>query len=220
MTGLEPTDWNARYQEWQDEFEQGEEQSKEQSAGQRRAAPPSHPLDDYQGDYEHPGYGIYTVRRAGEGLELVMNDKHAMPLQHYHYDVFDARLEQWDTPFQFNFTTDLRGNVSGFSVQLEPMAAAIVFSRRPDRRLSDPAFLTQFTGAYELQGMTYTVTLREGKLVLRTMIREYELVPYQGNEFKLKGLESCSFEFRLDERGACREAILTQPGSVQTAKRK
>lgn len=220
LAGLEPTDWNARYREWQEEFEQGEARAQEQSAGQRRTAPPAHPLDDYLGDYEHPGYGIYTVRRQGEGMELVTNDKLVLPLTHYHYEVFEAAVKQWDLRLKLNFSTDLRGSVAGFSVQLEPLTPDIVFTRRPDRRLSDPAFLGQFTGEYDLLGMAYSVTLCEGRLVLRTMMRQYGLLPYQGTEFKLEGLEGCSVEFRLDEQGVCSEAVFTQPGAVHTAARK
>jgi len=220
LAGLEPTDWNALYREWQDEFEQGEAQSKQQSSAQRRAAPPSHPLDDYLGDYEHPGYGVYTVRQQGDGLDLVTNDKIAMPLEHYHYDIFEADLDQLDVRFKLSFSTDLQGNIAGFSSQIEPAVPDLVFTRRPDRRLRDPAFLAQFTGEYDVMGMTFVTILREDKLFLRTMTREHELVPYRGTEFKFKGLDNVSFEFRLDEHGVCHEAIFTQPGAVHTAKRK
>jgi hypothetical protein len=220
LAGLEPTDWNETYRQMQDEFEQGEAQSKEQAAAQRRAAPPSHPLDDYLGDYEHPAYGVYTVRRAGEGLELVANDKLVLPMEHHHYDVFATRLEQWDTPFQVHFSLDLRGNVAGFAVQLEPMVKDIVFTRRPDRRLSDPAFLAHFVGEYEVMGITVPIVLRQGHLVAAIPSGEYELVPYQGTEFTLKGLTGRSMAFRADARGVYREMVWTIPGAVYTARRK
>jgi hypothetical protein len=49
---------------------------------------------------------------------------------------------------------------------------------------------------------------------------EYELVPYKGTEFNLKNLTGFSIEFITDESGAVKEAKITQPNGVFTAKKK
>jgi hypothetical protein len=46
------------------------------------------------------------------------------------------------------------------------------------------------------------------------------LVPYKGTTFNLKGLSGYSIEFRMDESGNVKEAKITQPNGIFTAKRK
>jgi len=49
---------------------------------------------------------------------------------------------------------------------------------------------------------------------------EFELVPYKGNTFHLKGLSGYSIEFKPDETGKVTEAVVEQPFGVMTATRK
>jgi len=49
---------------------------------------------------------------------------------------------------------------------------------------------------------------------------EYELVPYKGTRFTLKGVPGVSIEFIQDESGKVSEAKITQPEGVFTAKKK
>jgi hypothetical protein len=48
---------------------------------------------------------------------------------------------------------------------------------------------------------------------------EYELVPYRGTEFNLKGLSGFSIEFKMDDAGVVTEAEITQPEGVFTAQK-
>ena len=157
-------------------------------------------------------------------MELVANDKITIPLQHYHFDVFEANVERFDICLKLVFSNDVKGNISGFSTQIEPMVKEVFFARLPDRRLTDPAFLTQFTGEYELQGMALavelTIELKEGKLFVSLPGQQHELIPYQGTEFTLKGLTGFSIAFKQDENKIFHQIILTQPGFVFTANRK
>lgn len=219
IVGLAPTDWNARYRAFYDERTTAEEQSRQQSQEQRRAAPLSHPLEDYLGDYEHPGYGIYSVRSLDHGLELVANDKIHMPLEHYHYDVFDAYFERFHMHLKLTFASDCRGMISGFSTQIDPLVKDIVFTRLPDRHLSDPAVLVQCVGTYDVQGTALVVELKEGKLFVSLPGQNYELLPYRGMEFTFKGLSGYSVTFQQYEAAWYQQVVLTQPGWAFTAQR-
>jgi CubicO group peptidase (beta-lactamase class C family) len=220
LSGLEPTDWNSKFKELYEEFHKGEEQSKQQTVQEKRQVPPSHPIEDYLGEYEHPAYGIYTVRKDGDTLQVVANDMLVMALEHYHYDIFEATNEILDMRVKLSFSTDLKGNIAGFSTQLEPMVKDIYFTRLAERGLSDPAFLAQFTGTFEMLEMPLMVYLKEGKLFASLPGDEHELVPYQGTEFTFKGMPGVSIAFKLDENKRYSEARFTQPGMVFTATRK
>jgi CubicO group peptidase (beta-lactamase class C family) len=220
LLGLEASDWNAVAKKLVDEMLQAGEQSKQLTSLQRRQAPPSHPLEEYLGDYEHPGYGVYSVRPNQAGLELVMNDKISLKLEHYHYDIFEAELARFDIRLKLAFSTDTKGNLAGFATQVEELAKEIFFARLPDQRLSDPAFLAQFTGEYELLGIPMTIALVEGKLIARLPGEEHELSPYYGMEFVLKGQTGYSITFQQEADGSVPQALVTQPGVVFTAVRK
>jgi CubicO group peptidase (beta-lactamase class C family) len=219
LVALEPTDWNLKQKELSDEFLKADEQSKKQSIQERRQIPPSHPIDDYLGEYEHPGYGIYAVRKDGDALQVVTNDKRVFPLEHYHYDIFEATDQTFDYRSKLSFSTDFKGNIAGFAVQLESMVKEIYFTRLADRRLSDPAYLAQFTGQYEMLELPLLVYLKEGKLFASLPGQEFELVPYHGTEFNLKGMTGFSIAFKQDENKHYCEAVVTQPDVVFTAKR-
>ena len=219
LMGFESTDWNAKYKALTDEYLAAEDRSKTQSVERRRATPPSHPIEAYLGEYEHPGYGIQSIRKVGEGLELVMNDKIHMPLEHYHFDIFEANFERFDMRSKLSFTTDLQGNLAGFSTQIEPMVKDAFFKRLPDRSLGDPQILMRFTGEYDLMGERLIIVLKEGKLVSSLPGQEHELVPYQGTEFHIKELTGFGITFVLDESSYCTQATLNQPGSVFVANR-
>jgi hypothetical protein len=173
------------------------------------------------GEYEHPAYGVLAVRQAGETLEVVFNDKVAVPLEHYHYDYFKAFMEDIEFLMRFSFTTDVKGYIAGFSVQLEPEVKEVYFTRRPERALSVPAYLAQFTGEYEVIGLPLVISLKGNTLSAALPDQpENLLLPYRGNEFQLKGRPGFSIRFKLDAQGKVVGAAVVQPGMVLEAVKK
>jgi CubicO group peptidase (beta-lactamase class C family) len=222
LLGMGETDWNGLFRPFLDEMRRAEKQSQAQAGEERIAgAGPSHPLDDYLGEYEHPAYGVLAVRRAGEKLEVVFNDKVTVPLEHYHYDYFKAFLEDIEFLMRFSFTTDVKGNIAGFSVQLEPEVKEVYFARRPERALSAPAYLAQFTGEYAMTGLAMVISLK-GNLLNAALPDQPEnvLVPYRGGEFQLKGRPGFSIQFKQDAQGRITGATVVQPGMVLEAVKK
>jgi len=69
-----------------------------------------------------------------------------------------------------------------------------------------------------VMGMTLTVSLKGAGTLLVVLPGqpEYELEPYKGTEFRLKGLSGFSIAFAEDAGSA----TITQPGGVFTATRK
>ena len=229
LLDLPATDWNGRLKPLWDEMRAGEKASHARSSEQRQAdAGPSHPLDAYVGEYEHPGYGVLAIRPAGEHapLKLVINDTITLPLQHYHYDHFEAYWEKWDNYQKLSFATDSNGMISQLTTQMEPKVRDITFVRRPERRWLEAANLEPFVGTYEALGMPLAVSLvidKGGRGFLRMSFAGESaetLVPYRGTEFQVQGRSGFSIEFKQDGEGKVAEAIIAQPGAVFSATRR
>jgi hypothetical protein len=144
------------------------------------------------------------------------------PIKHYHYDIFEMIYELFDMRMKISFLTDVKGNINRLAIPMEPSVEEIVFTRVPEKRMTDRSFLEQFAGEYELFDRNIIVSLKgEDVLVLSIPNQtDYELVPYQGAEFTFKGLPGFSIEFKQDESGVVTEALVTQPNAVFTARKK
>ena len=220
---LEEVPWSKRNKEVFDEIEAAGERGKEKSASDRTTGTqPSHPLDAYTGEYEHPGYGQLIIAQEGEQLQLRFNG-FAGPLTHYHYDTFAFAIEKFDLSMNVSFSTNPKGEIDGLSVPLEPTVKDIVFKRVPRQEMLDKHFLEQFVGQYALVGLPMTVTVAlKGEHALALSLPgqpNYELIPSKGTTFTMKGLSGFSIEFTRAEGDAEMQAIVTQPGGVFTAKK-
>ena len=219
---FDQVDWNSRIKE---EVEEGKKEAekaeKDKDKDRKPNTKPSHPLEDYAGDYEHPGYGVISVEKKGDNLQAEYN---SIPYKvtHYHYDVFDFIYEEFDRTFKVSFLTDLKGNIGSLSIQLEPEVGPAVFTRLPEKAMMERSFLEKFVGEYLLGEVTATVFVKGEKTLFISVPGqpEYELVPYRGTTFNFKILAGYSIEFIMDESGEVREAKVTQPNGVFTATKK
>src|SRR5450755_353927 len=120
LLGLTEVPWNKRNKEVYDTIEAAGEKGKEKAASDRPSdTQPSHPLDAYTGDYEHPGYGRLVIEKEDEQLQLCFN-AFTCPLKHYHYDTFECVIEKFDQSVNNSFSTNAKGEIDGLSAPLEP----------------------------------------------------------------------------------------------------
>jgi hypothetical protein len=162
------------------------------------------------------------VETKGDGLVLTYNNI-VTPFEHWHYDVFNGLENPEDHTFEnlrVQFLSNLKGDVDRIAVPLEPAVAEIVFQKKPDSKLSDPAYLAQFIGVYDLAGTELTVAI-QGKALTLTVPGQplYELAGDRNDEFNLKGINGFSVRFAADSQGAM-TAFLNQPNGVFELKRK
>jgi hypothetical protein len=190
-------------------------------AGKKPGTQPSHSLQAYTGVFEHPGYGAVTIQYDGDHLQMRYGIL-ALDLHHYHYDVFELVYEPFDIRIRITFHTDPDGGIDGFTAPFEDAVKPLVFARTPDISMRNRIFLAPFAGDYEVIGMTATVMLRGDDTLTLTVPGQptFELVPYQGTRFKLKGLEGYSVEFKQDITGQVTGALFHQPNGIFTATRK
>ena len=220
---LEPVDWHARIKAEVAKSKEAEKQKSEAEAAERKPnTKPSHALADFAGEFEHPGYGVVTVKLEGKALKSRFNSFN-MAMEHWHYDVFRAVVE--DDPeqkFLFTFYSNDKGDIDRLEVPMDLNVKPIVFARKAGAQMSDPKFLAQFVGEYDLNGQNVAVAIKGENMLTVTVPGQptYELEPYKGTEFKLKGLTGFSLRFTLDAKKRATEAVFLQPNGVFTAKRK
>ena len=68
LLGLEPIDWSGRIKTQVDMAKAGQEKGEKDVSDRKPNTKPSHPLTDYVGEYENPGYGVFTVKLNGKML--------------------------------------------------------------------------------------------------------------------------------------------------------
>lgn len=141
MLGLTPAEWIKPLKE-QYEEEQNKVETDKKGTGtvsnNIQGTSPSHPLADYTGKFNYPGYGTIRVKeKEGELYAHLPNKK--WWLRHKHYDVFEAvsiTPEGVDTSgyFSFNFlyTPEVNGDINTFSIAIEGGIEPFVFKRSVD----------------------------------------------------------------------------------------
>jgi len=222
LLGLNQVGWNQRFKGLIDKMKaEGEKAEKEAGKDRQPNTKPSHPLDDYVGEYAHPAYGTLSVSKDGDGLKAKLNSR-GFVVSHYHYDVFELKEDTFGLDLKATFGMDIKGNIMTVSVPLESTVKEIVFTRLPESKLTERSFLEKLCGSYELQGQLLTIQSRGENTLVVTLTGQppMELVPYKGTEFNLKGMPGYSIEFKLDAAGVVTEAVFHQPNGTFTAKKK
>jgi CubicO group peptidase (beta-lactamase class C family) len=222
ILGLEAVDWVGDAAKQQAAGEEIGKKAEEKKVTRRRpGTAPAHKLEEYAGDYSHPGYGELRVTLTGGKLGFAYNGI-ATPLAHWHFETFNGE-KAGDPTFKdmkLTFRTDVNGNVVGVAVPLEPTVDDIYFAKKPDARMSDPAYLKTLIGAYALPTQTVTVGLKGNTLTLSVPGQPvYELVPEVGGEFSLKIVRAIRVRFLEDAEGRVTAAEISQPSGVFEYKR-
>jgi CubicO group peptidase (beta-lactamase class C family) len=226
LLGLDQVPWNQRLLASEAGGKKSEQEAKEKGYSSRKLGTHlSHDLKDYAGDYSNPGYGTVTIAVDGDKFTLTFN-KITKPLEHYHYDQFQVPADPLD-PFQkmkVMFLTDMEGEISSLSMPLQPDVKDIVFTRLPDRQLTQRSFIEAFAGDYEIAGspVPLKVSLRgENSLIISVPGQpDYKLNPKRGTTFELADIKGITIEFKRDADGKVSEAVLNQLGTVVVLKKK
>lgn len=155
---------------------------------------PSHPLEDYLGEFAHPAYGVVTVAQGDSGLSFEFHGI-KMPLSHFHYDRFDTPDDEEDGKFSLNFRTNPMGEVEGVEISLDE--AAVTFTRQVPAALTADATLQMYAGTYTSpSGGKVVVTFQPGKgLAIRG---GPDLQPWRPHQFRLKEFPDVVISFTVE----------------------
>lgn len=133
LLGLEPLDWNKIWLDFRDEQLKGADAGDEALEKARVAdTQPSHALDAYVGEYEHPAYGMFTVELRDGSLVSTYNSME-FQMKHYHYDMFLAKMETFGFTLPLTFSIGGDGSINSVSTPLgmHPAVKPIEFVRKP-----------------------------------------------------------------------------------------
>ncbi len=224
--GLEDVPWTERSLTIEHKANAAESAAEHQGlTGQRKGTHPSHDLNEYCGEYTHPGYGQVTIATGANtsgGLQFTLN-RLTRPVQHFHYDTFAVAPDPLDPleKTKVTFITDVRGEISGLSIPLESQVKPIVFERVAEKRMFEVTFLQPFVGDYELPGNTLSISLHGNTLVASTPGSPVLiLVPKHRTVFDIQTIPDTSIEFKQDSSGKVTEAVLATSGPTLVFRRK
>ncbi|MDJ0842473.1 MAG: serine hydrolase [Acidobacteriota bacterium] len=223
LLGLESSDWVGRARNSRLAGLENTEDIPDTEPPRRKRAKHAHPLKDYTGSYLNKGYGEVLIHLEDGKLHATYN-RITTPLEHWHYERFRA-METPEGPTRgglwFRFTNDMDGYVGDLSINLERAADPIEFQRQPDRDMTDPAFLSQFTGTYLLEGMVLSIEQKGNSLCAVIAGRPpRDLVPVRDTTFCLEVARDTRIEFERDKSGDVIRALIHRPGGTSVAERR
>jgi CubicO group peptidase (beta-lactamase class C family) len=195
MLGLDLTPWSERQLAVRLKGKEASKQARAKAgAGRVDGTRPSHALEDYAGEFEHPAYGVVAIARKDDALEFDFH-KIKLPLAHFHYDRFDTPDDEQDGQWSVNFATNPQGEIDRALISLDE--AEVVFTRRVPRELSLPETLQPYAGTYlSPTGAKFEVLLRGGTLsVVRPGQPSQALVPWKPRRFRVKEFSDVIVEF-------------------------
>jgi len=117
LLGLETIDWHKRAIEDTAKLKEMMKEVNQSLPEQVKGTVPSHTLGDYTGTFEHPAYGTLEVYKQNEELYLQFTEM-KVQLQHYHYDMFCATLDLFQTEMNVLLAYEMNTNGEFQTIQL------------------------------------------------------------------------------------------------------
>jgi CubicO group peptidase (beta-lactamase class C family) len=134
LRGRDPIEWRERFRKAHIEaVAKTLADKKARDAARHKNTRPAHELGAYAGDYDHPAYGVMSIREQDGGLHWSWRGMFA-EMNHWHYETFElpeAPDRLLPDRLTITFLTDREGNIASLSAPLEPMVRDIVFVRSP-----------------------------------------------------------------------------------------
>jgi CubicO group peptidase (beta-lactamase class C family) len=218
LLGMEPTPWTDRLLDIRLKNKKaGTEARGKAGSGRIANTKPSHPLDDYLGEYEHPAYGVLKITMKDNALQF---DFHKMrfPMTHFHYDRFDTPDDEQDGKWSVNFATNPQGDVDKATMSLDEAEATFV-RRAP---ALDDALAQRLAGTYETpSGGKFQVAAKPGGglVVIFPGSPEQKLILYRGLKFRIPEFADVVVEF-VEENGQITALKQIDPSGEYVSKRK
>lgn len=136
ILNAKPTDWISYLKEKQTTARKKlAEAKKKENESNISSTKLSHSLQEFTGNYQHPGYGTFHITTKNDSL-FAQTSRNKLYLAHKYYDVFtpmeiknDVIDKASDAGFNFNFQTDETGKITSVAIKLEPMLDAVKFIR-------------------------------------------------------------------------------------------
>ncbi|MBL7738549.1 MAG: serine hydrolase [Chitinophagaceae bacterium] len=231
LLGLNRIDWNGRTNASEAKAKAAQKDAdKNKTSNKKTGTKPSHDLKEYEGLYNHPGYGTVDAVLRKDSLFMITPNGDVW-LRHYHYDVFETfgvdKKEGIDTTngssLNIQFHMSPTGEITHITMPLQPGLKDLEFTRKPKPKEVTKDELEKYAGTYEFAPGAEAKFYIKGEKTLYAFIEgqpEYELVPVEKNKFSLKVLTGYSVKFEETEKGEIISASFIQPNGTFKATRK
>ena len=231
MLKLPYFDWNTDVKKTSDKAKAtAKEAEKTKTSSRKQNTMPSHNLKDYEGFYNHPGYGSFEVTLKNDSLFAQLG-KDQFWLHHYHYDIFDPfskdskdgidTTDKSNLRFQFDMTE--AGEINSVHLVLEPTLPALKFTKTPKAKAITKEELQKYVGDYDLRGAAVVkVYIKDDKtlFVLVPGQPDYELIAVEKDKFALKAISGYFVQFELNDKGESNSLTFIQPNGNFKATKK
>ncbi len=222
-------DWNTDTKNAADKNKKAQQDANKTAASNRKLnTNTSHLLKDYEGVYNNPGYGDFTMYLNKDSLFASAGNQ-TLWLRHYHYDVFDVLDKNKETgidtadvaPFKIQFQMSLSGDIESLSVPFEGGLKPIVFTRQLKAKNIKKEELLKYEGDYDLGGVFAKIYIKADKLyALVPGQPEYQLANVDKDKFALGALPGYYIQFSLDDKKKVTDLTFIQPnGNFKAVKK-
>ncbi|QES89218.1 serine hydrolase [Rhizosphaericola mali] len=219
LLGLSLTPWNERKLKDHIAEKQADKEARSKvNNSQVSNTKPSHPIEDYLGDFDNEPYGLISISKKDTGLQFQLHQL-ILPLHHYHYDRFDTDNDPDLGQYSINYRTNPQGDIDGFTISLDE--GEVFFNKKVDSSLTDPKTLGLYIGKYESGGSIVTVSLKnENQLFLSIPGQpDYQLIPYKKNQFKLKEFSDIKMVFKVENNKVISMTQISSSGESEFKKK-
>lgn len=211
LAGLEPLPWGERWDASMSSIRSGMTQARE-SAPKTGVSPrpPSRPVEDFAGRYEHPAYDVLDIAVEDGALQARWHEVDGVTVQHRSGDVWDLVVPGYDMALTLSFRSGPHG-VDDVVVPLEPMVDAVVFRRLP--AVLDVDEEARLLGTYAMGDLRLQVVREGGRLVadVRGMVR----LPLEARDpqlFTVAGRSGVSARFEGEAAAPATRVVLAPYG--------
>lgn len=195
----------------------------------RRKTAPSHPANDYDGFFGHPGYGTLHVFHVGDSL-MARSALYNWWLEHYQYDVFVPYIitnnDLPDTSKRPSIRLQFQSGVNGEIVAaelfgLEDPSIPIIFNRLPNPEPVTKGTFLDFTGNYALSGLNVQVFIKNELLYIVVPGQPDYALQYLGKDrFNFRDLKGYILQFSRNSKNQVTAATFIQPNGTFVAQKK
>ncbi len=218
LLGMDQTPWTDRLLDIRLKNKKAGTEARSKAGAARVAnTKPSHPLEDYVGEYEHRAYGILKIGLKDNQLQFEFH-KIRLPMTHFHYDRFDTPDDEQNGKWSVNFSTNPQGDIDKTTMSLDEAEATFV--RRPATISAELA--QRLAGSYETpSGGKFQVVMKPGSglYIVAIGAPDQKLIPYKGLKFRVQEFADVVIEF-VEENGQITALKQITPSGEYVSKRK
>jgi CubicO group peptidase (beta-lactamase class C family) len=227
---------NLGYDNWNDKQHQlfikaleGAKKAEMAKSNTAKHNPATHPLADYEGNYNEPGYGTFNIYLKNDSL-FAKTNMQTLWFRHNNYDIFDIFIidphDGIDTTdasgAKMQFTMNSEGDIDAVQSQLQDGIKPIVFSKLTVGKAISAAELQKYAGDYELPGILAHIYIKDDKTLYAHVPGQpdYELIYLGKDKFSLKVLKGFYLQFNPAGAEKITGATFIQPNGDFAAKKK